>query len=94
MADAYMRVQQVDQRTDPLAGMGGAGPDPAALLRLLLTYGRLEEAAALAVSYLDYWDKQARMPVPESDAGPVGRLQCKPCFVLAFSSVGPWLRFA
>lgn len=53
-------MEQVDQRSDPLAGMGGAGPDPAALLRLLLTYGRLEQAAALAVSYLDYWDKQAR----------------------------------
>ena len=49
---------QVEQRSNPLAGMGGAGPDPAALLRLLLIFGRLEEAAALAVSYLDFWDKQ------------------------------------
>jgi len=54
------RKRQVEQRSNPLAGMGGAGPDPAALLRLLLTYGRLQEAAALAVSYLDYWDKQVR----------------------------------
>ena len=61
---------QVEQRRDPLAGMGGAGPDPAGLLRLLLTYGRLEQAAALAVSYLDHWDKQARAEaVREGDGG-------------------------
>ena len=67
---------QVHQRSDPLAGMGGAGPDPAALLRLLLTYGRLQEAATLAVSYLDYWDKQARLAEILSKAGASRSVRC------------------
>ena len=83
-------MRQVEQRSDPLAGMGGAGPDPAALLRLLLTYGRLEEAAALAVSYLDYWDKQARIEaIWDGDGGTYSAsLWHLTCCCTGLSSIG------
>ena len=58
---------QVAGRADGAAGMAGAGPDPAALLRLLLRHGRLEEAAHLALYFLDHWDlkvRPRRLPLP------------------------------
>ncbi|KAK9814266.1 hypothetical protein WJX72_003104 [[Myrmecia] bisecta] len=40
------------------AGMSGNGADPAALLRAYLKYGRLEDAASLALRHLQAWDDE------------------------------------
>ncbi|KAK9796306.1 hypothetical protein WJX73_000064 [Symbiochloris irregularis] len=42
-----------------LGGMAGGLADPAALLRLYLAHGRLQNAAQLAIQHLTSWQKQA-----------------------------------
>ncbi len=53
---------QAQARARAGEGMTGGGPDPAAALRLLLRFDRLDEAARLALAFLDVWDLQVPLP--------------------------------
>ena len=41
--------------------MAGSQADPAALLRVLMKHGRMEQAAALALQYLRAWQTEVRV---------------------------------
>ncbi len=46
------------QVQDASKGMAGSQADPAALLRVLMKHGRVEQAAALALQYLKAWQTE------------------------------------
>ncbi|BDA47676.1 probable nuclear pore complex protein Nup160 at C-terminar half [Coccomyxa sp. Obi] len=46
------------QEGDPSKGMAGSAADPAALLRIYIKRGRLEDAASLALTHLHAWQTQ------------------------------------
>ena len=54
--DRYALLAQVQ---DASKGMAGSQADPAALLRVLMKHGRVEQAATLALQYLKAWQTEA-----------------------------------
>ena len=53
---------QAQVQHSALGGMAGSKADPAALLRLYLAHGRLQEAAQLAIQHLTLLQEQAWGP--------------------------------
>ncbi len=55
---ALVAIQEGDQSS----GMAGSAADPAALLRIYIKRGRLEDAASLALTHLHAWQTQVTLP--------------------------------
>lgn len=49
------------QVQDARKGMAGFQADPAALLRVLMKHGQMEQAAALALQYLRAWQTEVKL---------------------------------
>lgn len=63
--EAESEDERVVKQASPsakLGGMAGGVADPAALLRLYLSHGRLQNAAQLAIQHLTTWHKQVSNP--------------------------------